>query len=100
MVKLSKLARMEAKGSIMDLFIWIGSAFGAVLGCLHGVYLYRKISARASAAGAPGIDVRGLYYAVWTFVLWTIFGSYVLAFWLVGAVGSLTVRLIPKRNTA
>ncbi len=83
----------------MDLFLWIGSAIGAVLGLLHGAYLYRKITARASAAGAAGINVRGLYYAIWTFALWTIFGSYVLAFWLVGSIGSLTVRLISRRST-
>ena len=82
----------------MDLFLWIGSAIGAALGFLHGVYLYRKITARASAGGATGINVRGLYYAVWTFALWTLFGSYVLAFWLIGGIGSLTVRLIPKRS--
>ncbi|MCZ6665894.1 MAG: hypothetical protein O7B81_11350 [Gammaproteobacteria bacterium] len=98
MVKLSKLGRTEAKGSIMDLFLWIGSAIGAALGFLHGVYLYRKITARASAGGATGINVRGLYYAIWTFALWTLFGSYVLAFWLVGGIGSLTVHLIPKRS--
>ena len=82
----------------MDLFLWIGSAIGATLGFLHGVYLYRKITARASVGDATGINVRGLYYAVWTFALWTLFGSYVLAFWLVGSIGSSLVRLIPRRS--
>ncbi len=84
----------------MDLFLWIGSSIGAALGFLHAAYLYREIAARASAAGATGINVRGLYYGVWTFALWTIFGSYVLAFWLIGGIASLIVRLIPRRSAA
>jgi len=83
----------------MELFLWIGSALGAVLGLLHGAYLYRQIAARA-ANGGTGLNIQGLYYGVWTFVLWTIFGSYVLALWLVGAVASSLVRLIPKRRSA
>ena len=79
-------------------FLWLGSAFGAVLGFLHGAYLYREIAARASATGATGVNVRGLYYGVWTFALWTLFGSYVLAFWLVGGIASALVRLISRRS--
>ena len=100
MVTLSKLGCSEEEGSIMDLFLWIGSAIGAALGFLHAAYLYRAIAARASAAGATGINVRGLYYGVWTFALWTIFGSYVLAFWLIGGIASSIVRLIPRRSAA
>ena len=84
----------------MDLFLWIGSAIGAALGLLHAAYLYREIAARASAAGTTGINVRGVYYGVWTFALWTIFGSYVLALWLIGAILSSVVRLIPRRSSA
>jgi hypothetical protein len=83
----------------MELFLWIGSALGAVLGLLHGACLYRDIAARAANGGAA-LNVRGLYYGVWTFALWTIFGSYVLALWLVGAIASSLVRLIPRQRSA
>ena len=99
MVTLSKLGATEKRFD-MDLFLWTGSAFGAVLGVLHGAYLYREIAERAPAAGAKGVNARGLYYAVWAFALWTLFGSYILALWLVGSIGSSLVRLIPRRSAA
>jgi hypothetical protein len=77
----------------MAFFLWIGSAFGATLGLLHALYLYRQIAARYSTAGAIGVNRRGLYYGIWTFALWTIFGSYVLAFWLVGGIANVLLRL-------
>ncbi len=82
----------------MDLFLWIGSALGAVLGALHGIHLYRMKAARASAGGTSGGRAMGLYYGLWAFGLWTLFGSYVLAFWIIGAVGSSLARLIPARD--
>jgi hypothetical protein len=67
---------------MMELFLWAGSAVGVVLGLVHAVYVYRCNAARA----------RGLYAAVWTFGLWTLFGTYVLAFWLIGWVGRAAIR--------
>ena len=61
---------------------------------LHARFLYRQIAARYSTAGSKGINIRGLYYGIWTFALWTIFGSYVLAFWLVGGIANTLLRLI------
>ncbi len=82
----------------MELFLWIGSALGAVFGLLHGVYLYREITA-AATKGATAINVRALYHGGWTFVLWTVFGSYVLALWLVGLIGSSIVRLMQRQRS-
>jgi hypothetical protein len=84
----------------MALFLWIGSACGAILGLSHALYLYRQIAARCTTADAAGINRRGLYYAIWTFALWTIFGSYVLAFWLLGATVYALVRLILGQRAA
>ncbi len=81
-------------------FFWIGSALGAVLGLLHGIYLYRQQAARASASGTTGSRAKGLYYGLWAFALWTLFGSYVLAFWILGSVGYAIARLAPGRRTA
>jgi len=49
----------------MDNFIWIGSALGAVLGLLHGVYLCRQQTARALALGTTGSKAKGFYYGFW-----------------------------------
>ena len=82
----------------MTLFLWVGSALGATLGVLHALFLYRQIAARYSTAGSTGVNLRALYYGIWTFALWTIFGSYVLAIWLLGGIASTVLRLIPRRH--
>jgi hypothetical protein len=78
----------------MHVFLWIGSALGAVLGLLHGVYLYRQ---QATTAGGKAM---GLYYGVWTFALWTLFGSYVLALWILGLVAHTICRLVQRGRSA
>lgn len=81
-------------------FLWIGSALGAFLGLLHGVYLFQQIAPRARASGIPGGKAQGLYYGLWAFALWTLFGSYVLALWILGAFAYPIVRLVQGRRTA
>ena len=84
----------------MEDFLWIGSALGAVLGLLHGIYLYRQQASRAVGSGLTGSRATGLYYGLWTFALWILFGSYVLAFWILGFVAHAIARLIPGRHAA
>lgn len=78
----------------MSDFLLLGSALGGVLGVLHGASIYRKIADRDSTGMAPSGPISGLYYALWTLVLWTLFGAYVLAFWILGVLGYPIVRLI------
>jgi hypothetical protein len=77
-------------------FLWIGSALGAVVGLLHGIYLYRQHRAGAAANDPTGNVVASLYYGLWAFVLWTLFGAYVLAFWLLGAIAWPITRLVSR----
>ena len=84
----------------MGAFLWLGSGLGAVLGVLHGVYLYRRQTARAVASGVLSPRAVGFYYGLWAFALWTLFGSYVLAFWVLGAVAYWTMRFATGRRTA
>jgi hypothetical protein len=84
----------------MGAFLWLGSGLGAVLGLLHGVYLYRRQTARAVAGGVLSPRAVGFYYGLWAFALWTFFGSYVLAFWVLGAVAYWTMRFATGRRTA
>ena len=76
-------------------FLWIGSALGAGLGLLHGIYLYRQQTARALASSTTSSRAIGLYYGIWAFALWTLLGAYVLAFWIVGSIAYWIARLIP-----
>ena len=69
----------------MNTAVLICSAFGAVAGLLHAACLARRLSARADFAHcsfAPARVLTPLYYGLWTFLLWTVFGSYVLYLWL------------------
>jgi hypothetical protein len=78
----------------MDEFLWLGTFFGAVFGVLHAVHVYRR-RVEEDAAG-PG---RAAYFALWAVVLWTLFGAYLLAFWIIGAVGLAVSRLRRSAET-
>jgi hypothetical protein len=58
---------------------------GALLGLFHATYVYRLVMAEAATDAAPG-HARAANHAVWTFGLWLVLGSYVLALWLVSVV--------------
>src|SRR5262245_37175864 len=89
-----QVLRTYFEDGVMGTFLWIGSAFGAAVGLLHGVYLYRQQVARASANDPIGRRAAAAYYGLWAILLWTIFGAYVLAFWILGAVAWPVARLI------
>lgn len=76
-------------------FLWVGTCLGAVFGGLHGVSVFRRH--RAAPGGSVGT---ALYFALWTVALWTSFGAYVLAFWILGALGLLLARLIRRPGIA
>jgi hypothetical protein len=56
----------------MDDPLVVGALFGALLGVVHGGYVYEE---RACRGVGPAV---ALYYAIWTFALWVVLGSYVL----------------------
>ena len=84
----------------MSTFLWAGTALGAVLGLFHGIHLFRQQAARNAQRGAVFGAAIGLYYGLWAFALWTLFGAYVLGFWLLGAAGYGISRLRPWRREA
>lgn len=69
----------------MALFLELGVVLGFLIGLAHGAYLYRQ----RSTAGYHD----GVYFGLWTLALWTVFGAYVLAFWLIGVAGMALARL-------
>jgi hypothetical protein len=78
----------------MGTFLWIGSALGAAVGLLHGIYLYRQQVAWALANEPYSSKATGIYYGLWAILLWTVFGAYVLAFWMLGAIAWLIMRVV------
>lgn len=66
-----------------------GAGLGAVFGLLHAISLFRH----RIGSGRAG-PVAALYYALWTVGLWTLFGAYLLVFWILGAVGLAVSRLL------
>lgn len=72
----------------MSTFLLMGAVLGAAIGVLHAGYLYRdRVAHGHSSIGSAA------WYAAWTAALWTLFGPYLLAFWIVGAVGLAFARL-------
>ena len=67
------------------MILWAGSLVGVLLGLAHAAYVYR-VAAQAVPVGAEPNHTRGLYFALWTFGLWLVFGSYVLILWLIGVL--------------
>lgn len=65
------------------MLVWVGTLVGVVLGVAHAVYVYRVAAQGASAESSPD-QARGVYYAVWTVLLWVLLGSYVVILWLAG----------------
>lgn len=72
----------------MNEFLWLGTSLGAGFGVLHAVQVYRgKVEEEGASIGRAG------YFALWTVALWTLFGAYLLVFWIVGAIGLAVSRL-------
>ena len=78
----------------MENFLWAGTVLGAGFGLLHAFSVYRN---RVAEEGAS--PVRALYFGAWTVALWTLFGAYLLAFWLLGAVGMAATRVLRQRES-
>ena len=67
----------------------MGAIVGAVIGLFHAVYIYRRRASDfpdALAARPVATRAGALYYALWTFALWVLFGSYVFVLWVVSVV--------------
>jgi len=68
-------------------FVTVGVLLGALFGVMHAAHIYRQ-----RLADGNGNTARAIYFALWTVGLWILFSAYLLAFWLIGAVGLLAAR--------
>jgi len=58
-----------------------GTAVGVLLGLAHAAYVFRIVT-----NGVSTNHPRAIYFTVWTFALWVLFGPYVLVLWMVGVL--------------
>lgn len=79
----------------MGEFLLVGTVLGAAIGLVHAIHLYRR---RLFEGG--GKALAAAWFALWALALWTLFGAYVLAFWILGAVWMGLASLTPARRTA
>lgn len=76
-------------------FIWYGTLLGTAEGFLH------FLQTLASRLGKPGLStIKTVWQALWTWALWTMFGAYVLAFWIIGLVLYLLAKVARTRGAA
>ena len=86
----------------MTSFLLIGSSVGAVIGFLHACYVYRyQVKERPKALLERPVTTRvgAAYYALWTFFLWVVFGSYVLFLWLLSVIAYAIYKAIRIPST-
>jgi hypothetical protein len=65
------------------MLVWVGTLVGAILGVAHAVYVYRVVAHGVPTGTSPD-QVRGIYFAIWTVLLWILLGSYIVVLWLAG----------------
>jgi hypothetical protein len=81
----------------MGFFLKVGAVAGGCLGLLHAGYVYRQMvgAIPTELASRPmARHLRGVYYAVWTVGLWTVFGFYVFYLWALGVVVYALTRAV------
>ena len=74
--------------------IWVGTAFGVLAGIAHGIDIYRQQMARRESDGLAMVLYRGL----WALVLWSLFGFYFVALWIIGLVLRPVLGVIFRRR--
>ena len=62
-----------------------GSLLGAIFGLAHAIYVFRVV-ARTPPGPAAGVLLPASYAAAWTFLLWILFGTYLMLLWLLACL--------------
>ena len=75
----------------MSDYFWVGAALGFVVGFINFLSI---VSSRLGIAELSA--QKTLWIGLWIWALWTIFGSYVLVFWIVGLILFGATRLLHR----
>jgi hypothetical protein len=67
---------------LITLILWLGMALGFAIGFLHAT----QIIAIGSNDSSPDSFFARLYRAAWAMGLWTLFGAYLLALWILAFI--------------
>ena len=73
----------------MTIGLIIGTTFGALVGLIHACAVFAKQLDRARDRRKTipfSVYATATYFAIWTFALWVLFGSYVLYLWMIAVV--------------
>lgn len=67
---------------MLGAFFWAATGLGFIAGLAHAMHIV------SSQWSLPGLNARpmALYRAAWAVALWTVFGSYLVALWIIGGV--------------
>ena len=76
----------------MYTILYYGTIFGAIAGFCHFVQII------ASRSGGPGQLPGTLWHALWMWILWTLFGAYVLVLWCIATVLFVLTRPFASRR--
>lgn len=79
--------------------ILIGSSAGAIIGLIHawGVYVQRTREIPERLIKHPvAVRARAAYFALWTFFLWVLFGTYVFYLWMISIVVYAIYNVLKK----
>lgn len=79
----------------MNTFLLAGTVLGAFIGFCHMLIVL------AARLGRPEFGTsKTVWQGIWTWGLWTLFGAYVLAFWLIGLICMGLARLLSRKRGA
>lgn len=76
-------------GACMSDALILGTLFGVVIGLIHARSVYTVRAREASDGAVPKQAMargRAVYFALWTFALWLVFGFYVFYLWVASIV--------------
>jgi dimethylaniline monooxygenase (N-oxide forming) len=84
----------------MSPLLWVGTIVGTACGLCHGFYVYNCVRQQALKATPGSSDPsKATIYAIWTLVLWMLFGVYVTILWVVACCFYIPSRLLGRQST-
>src|SRR5262245_52175683 len=83
----------------MNALLWAGTIIGATCGVGHGVYVYNRVGEASKTAPRSLDRPKAIFYAIWTLVLWVLFGVYMMVLWVVACCFYIPSRLLGRPST-
>ena len=79
----------------MTYLLWTGAFVGLVIG------FFNMLNVVSTRLGQPGLKpIKTLWQGLWIWLLWTVFGAYVLVFWIAGLLLLGSAQVVRRRRPA